>query len=136
MSAAALGFESISISSLTERSISHYALYPGPYKRKLRRAVAGAARRAADADSVHWQFRGPTGIDDEGIVRILASPEQADPRGRTQQYQAIRSRLERGRRRRPRLEIPGQGSLFEDSDLENELDRATTVDLEEGGNEA
>ena len=130
VAAASLGMESISVSALTEQAVSHYAIYPGPYKRRLR-AVAAAARRAADDDRDHWEFRGPTGTDDDGLIRIHGSPERTDPRGRTQQYQAIRNRLETSQRGRRRREISGQGVLFGSSDLEEELNRATSSDAEE-----
>lgn len=43
----------------------------------------------------------------------------------------MRGRLQSGQRRRPRTEIPGQGSLFaEGSDIEEELERAGSVDAE------
>ncbi len=130
--AAAREQTSITVAALAEESIGHYAIYPGQYKRRLRRCVADAARRAAEADPQRWEFRPRTGNDDEGLVRILASPELADPRGRTQQYQSMRHRLEAGRPRRQRPENPDQGVFFGSDDLEAELDSATRKDSGEG----
>ncbi len=46
----------------------------------------------------------------EPAVRLLRFPEEADPRGRTQQYQALRRQSEQTRRKSP--EIPGQLDLL------------------------
>jgi hypothetical protein len=136
VAAASLREETITVAKLAEDSLAHYAIYPAPYKRRLRAKVAAAAQRAAAADPQHWSFQRFQGADEDGMIRVLSTPEQADPRGRTQQYQAMRGRLQSGRRRRPRPEIPGQVSFFAaSSEVEEELERAGSVDPEGGEEE-
>jgi len=127
--------ENISMVALAEEALPYYAIYPAPYRGRLRKKVASAARRAAEADSQHLEYRPPTNAEPDGLIRILATPEQADPRGRTQQYQAIQGRLGGGNRRARRAEIEGQGNLFAAADLEQELDSAKPVANDDRGEE-
>jgi hypothetical protein len=131
VAATSLSLNEISLAALTESSMPHYAIYPPPYQKRLQKCVEAAIRRAVSENSDRWEYRGSTGSDGGGLLRILASPEDADPRGRTQQYQAIRSRLATGRHRRIRPVAPGQGKFFGDDDLEAELDRAGSVHTED-----
>jgi hypothetical protein len=136
VAAASMQEETVTVAKLAEDSLAHYAIYPAPYRKQLRNKVAAAAERAAAADSQHWAFRRVQGANEDGIIRILSTPEQADPRGRTQQYQAMSGRLQSGLRRRQRAEIPGQGSLFAArSDIEEELERAGSVEADGGEEE-
>ena len=135
VSALAQDRENISMMALAEDSLPYYAIYPAPYRLRLRRKVAAAARRAAEADSQHLEYRPPTNAEPDGLIRILSTPEQADPRGRTQQYQAIQNRLGGGKRRARRAEIEGQGNLFAAADLEQELDSAKPATNDDRGEE-
>lgn len=128
IAAASMRIEQMSVERLTEESIPPYPLFPGAYKRRLRVRVAESAQRAAEADPARWQYQ-RRGAGDEGLVRVLVTPEDADPRGRTQQYQSMRTRLQSRGRRRTRPEIPGQASFFvDDAQLERELDETRSVD--------
>jgi hypothetical protein len=132
VAAASRSEEVVSVAHLAEMSLTYYAIYPAVYQKRLRGKVADAAIRAASADPQHWEFRMFKGANESGSVRILATPEQADPRGRTQQYQAMRGRLQAGSRRRVRPEIPGQRQFFaEESEVEQELERAGSSDSED-----
>jgi hypothetical protein len=135
VAAASSNGTAVTLAALTESSIPHYAIYPATYRSKLKKSIGAAARRAAEADPDRWEYRGRTEIDSEVVIRILASPESVDPRGRTQQYQSMRSRLETGPRCRTRREVPGQGSLFDETDLEEELNRAGSVSADDNDRE-
>jgi hypothetical protein len=101
----------ISITSLTERAVPHLALYGKAAKGALQRKVSQAARRIAAQASDNYLYQ-PGSPNREPMVQILRTPEDADPRGRTQAYQAL-SRRGGASRRRPRPEAPGQAPLFE-----------------------
>jgi hypothetical protein len=131
VAAMSLERQNVTIASLAEESLPYFAVYPSPYKQRLKRKIGAAARRAAESDPQHLEYRPATQSEPDGVVRILATPEQADPRGRTQQYQAIQNRFDGGRRRKPRAEMVGQESLFPGGDLEQELDSARASDIEE-----
>ena len=72
------------------------------------------AKRIAISDPGTFEYSA-AGPNRDGHVRLLRSPEENDPRGRTQAYQRL-GRLRQGRARRPRREIPGQGSLLDELD--------------------
>jgi hypothetical protein len=119
----------ISARALTERAIPHLAIFGKAAKGLLERKVSQAAGRIAEQYRDNYVFQ-PSSERREAAVRILKTPEDADPRGRTQGYQALARR--RGEpRRRLKPEIPGQ-TQFE-SVLE-ELEAADNTD-EEGGDD-
>jgi hypothetical protein len=110
----------ITITMITEQATPHYALYSRGAQSQLRRKVAEAVRRIAQNDSETFEYHGATANRD-GWVRFLRTPEDNDPRGRTQSYQAL---ARRGRAGRPvSTRIPGEGQL----DLLQELDQADDV---------
>ncbi|ONH31255.1 hypothetical protein BL253_10355 [Pseudofrankia asymbiotica] len=60
----------------------------------------------------------------ESLVRILATPEDLDPRGRTQRYQAIARAAGRSRAGSTGLVIEGQYDLFDqlgEAEVEDEV---------------
>src|SRR5262249_7031161 len=108
---------SVTIRALTERVVSHFALYGRRAQGQLVRKVPEPAHRAADAEPERLRFERATATTEARVV-VLRSPEQFDRRGRTQGYQAVFS----GRgRRRPAPQVPGQMDLF------TELDQAERV---------
>jgi hypothetical protein len=114
---------SVTMRALTERVVSHYALYGRRAQNQLIRKVAEAARLAAQAEPERLAFEPSTGTTEARLV-ILRSPEEFDPRGRTQGYQAVFSGR---RRRRAAPQVPGQMDLF------TELDQAERVTADETG---
>lgn len=100
------------------KGVVPFADYLGAVARgRLRRQVESSMRRVALAQADHAVFRERTATRDEAHVEFTATPEDADPRGRTQGYQAVARRAGRPPRNR---EHPGQGAL--DLDLIDELD--------------
>lgn len=122
----------VSIPNLAERAEPLLHLFGAGTRSRIIRGVGDAARRASDADPDRFEFRPPTATRDYPTVILRNSPEMADPRGRTQQYQALMGRLVGGRRRQPRRAAEGQGTLWKgaEDDLVDELNEA---DREEGG---
>jgi hypothetical protein len=119
----------ISITALTERAAPHYALYSHRIQGMLRRKVGEAVSRIAAADSGTFEFFPATGNHD-GHVKFLHNPEENDPRGRTQGFQRL-ARLRQGRLRRPRPEVPGQGSLLDELDKADNGDESADADADE-----
>jgi len=101
----------ISIASLTERATPHYVLYAVTAQGRLRRQVGQAVRNIAANAATTFEYC-PSQGNHDAFVKFLHSPEQNDPRGRTQGYQGLARTAQRTRRRRP--EIPGQGSLLDE----------------------
>jgi hypothetical protein len=121
----------VTIRSLTERAIPHLAFFGRAAKGAIERKVSQAARRIAEQTRENYVFQ-PSSENREAAVRIVRTPEDADPRGRTQAYQAL-ARRGGEPRRRPRAEVPGQARLFES--LLQELEADDESDEEEGGDD-
>ena len=68
----------------------------------------------------NFRFRPPTASRNYALVDVVDSPEQADPRGRTQRYQAIRRRF--GGQDAPEPGAAQQSALFDILDLGTELE--------------
>jgi hypothetical protein len=111
----------MSVPALAESAIQHLSLYPDGYRNRLVRLVDAAARRAVAAAPDTFAYSGPSGVSSSAIIRVVESPEDLDPRGRTQRYQALTARFTAPARRRPSPVGPGQLSLFDDTSFENEL---------------
>jgi hypothetical protein len=111
----------MSVPALAESAIPHLSLYPKGYRNRLVRLVDAAARRAVAAAPDTFAYSGPSGVSSSAIIRVVESPEDLDPRGRTQRYQALTARFTAPARRRPSPVGPGQLSLFDDASFENEL---------------
>jgi hypothetical protein len=119
----------ITTRSLTERALPHLAFFGKAAKGALERKVSQAARRIAQQMADNYTFQ-PSSERREAAIRILKTPEEADPRGRTQAYQALARRAGGGPRRRPRPESSGQVGF---ESLVQEL--GATEDSEEGGDD-
>lgn len=119
VAAAAQGEVKISVRALTERAVRHWVIYGPTATGVLLRRVDQSAKRVAEAELRFFAYRRPSERLGEATVEVLESPERADPRGRTQMYQAI------GRSRRPAAGLAsGQMTFFEDllDRLEDEED--------------
>ena len=116
----------ISLSTLTESATSHYVLYGTTTQTRLRRKVGEAAQRIATADPGTFQYHPPAGNHD-GFVKLLRTPEDNDPRGRTQGYQRL-ARVRQTRRGRHDPTASGQLSLL---DQLEEADDEGRNDMEE-----
>jgi hypothetical protein len=119
----------ISITSLTEQAAPHYVLYTVTTQGRLRRRVGQAAKEVAASAATTFEYCPPQGNHD-AFVKFLHSPEQNDPRGRTQGYQGLARTAQRPRRRRP--EIPGQGSLLDELEKADSNEESALLEEEEG----
>lgn len=112
----------ISVNTLAERICPHIVIFGSAARQRLRRRVDEICRRLPSELEGKVSYLARSEGRDSAALHILDSPERADPRGRTQRYQAI----DRGNRR-PRATRdlhPGQGEL----DLFEELDSADQIE--------
>jgi hypothetical protein len=123
MAEVAQGGEVVSCPNLAARGIPYLDLFASGYRNSLLKAVTRAAKRLCDAASENFEFRDSTQARPYAIVKVIDSPEKADPRGRTQRYQAIKARMAGTP---PEEAYTTQGSLFDDIDLAAELEKADT----------
>lgn len=101
----------IEVPVLAARAINHLPLYGTAAKKQLEGRVNEAAQRIAAADPDSFLYMPATATRHVPSVEFVRSPEDLDPRGRTQSYQAIaRAGARRSRRRR---EVTGQRSIDE-----------------------
>jgi hypothetical protein len=132
VAALARGEESIACPDLAKRAIPYLDFFAKGHRSKLVGGVTRAARRAAEASPETFEFRPPTAAREYAMVKVTDSPEQADPRGRTQRYQALKHRLAGTVPQADDL----QGMLFDEFDLAVELEKADTgeqdADIDEG----
>jgi hypothetical protein len=114
----------VSCPDLAARAIPYLHLFGTRHRILLVKAVSRAVQRLCDATPDNFRYRGATQTRDYSVVELLDSPERSDPRGRTQRYQAIKSRLTGA----PSPDAAGheQVSLFDEIDLASELDKADT----------
>ncbi len=113
----------MTVRALTEAIIPEYALYGRREQTVLGSRVDAAARHVAQQQPENFRYRPRTQGQGEAAVEILRSPEDRDPRGRTQAYQAIARRSPRHRRPKP----PPEGQLELDL-VSEELDRLADAD--------
>ena len=111
-----------SVRTLTERLTPYLPIYGRAAVGRMIRTVGNVVRTIVETDRATFAFDPPMGNRD-GIVRFLRTPEDNDPRGRTQAYQALSRR--RDTRRAGRVTDPNQ------LDLLDELERADSNSLEE-----
>ncbi len=126
----------VSVRSLAERACPQYPIYGAAAKGRIRAKVDAAVRQVVDRDPTGtFRYEGTTGTRDEPNVRIVKTPEDADTRGRTQQYQALGRSRHTATRRRPETE--GQLDLLEElagADEDDEtVDEANGPDRMGGG---
>lgn len=117
---------------LASAAVPHLHLLGKGARNQVQRLVAAAARRACEQAKETFSFHPPTANREYALVRVLDSPEGADPRGRTQRYQALVPRLGGSPAHTPE-EV--QAQLFDDIDLADELDKVDTGDVDEPGEE-
>lgn len=103
----------MSVTSITERAAPNYVLYSVVAQGRMRRLVAQAARDICADSGGTFEFS-PARGNHEAFIRVLRSPEENDPRGRTQGYQGLARTARRPGRKRQ--EVPGQGSLLDELD--------------------
>jgi len=121
--------EHISITGLAEAVARHYALYAHKAQQSLRAKVASAVDLIVESAPDRFAHDRKTGSRPEGLVRFLKTPEDLDPRGRTQAYQAL-SRSGRPLRRRPAVD-PNQLDLLQELDAgDNDEDDSVMPDEE------
>jgi hypothetical protein len=120
----------ISSETLAEQAAPQYPLYGTRAQGQLRRRVGEAARHIAAADPENFEYH-PAAGNHDSFVKLLRTPEDNDPRGRTQAYQKLaRTR----QRRRPAPQVPGQTSLLDElEEADNEGRSITDGDDETGG---
>jgi hypothetical protein len=120
----------ISIPAVAEGVVPELALYGKGVQRRLASRVEDAAQRIAEQQPENFRFRPRTQAHREAAVEVLRSPEDRDPRGRTQAYQAIARRAPRPRKPKPPPEDQLQLDL-----VAEELNRLADVDDEDFRNE-
>lgn len=115
----AQGMPTVVASTVADRAIPYFGLIKS---RRVRNAIVNRIESAAEqlcSEQEGWRFQRRTGPADAAII-FDASPEASDPRGRTQGYQAIGRRAQRGRRKQS-SDPPGQMRIEE---LLKDLDAA------------
>lgn len=115
-----LGRSPISGPELAARAIPHLHIYGTGYRNNLVKKVEQALERQCVACPTNFRLRPPTASRDYALVDVVDSPERADPRGRTQRYQAIRRRFQGQDMRVP--SATQQPALFDSLDLGTELE--------------
>jgi hypothetical protein len=114
-----------SSATIAEQTAPWLTAYGKRARHAFRRKVEDALRRIAADELGLFEYRGRTANRDP-LVRFLSTPEDNDPRGRTQAYQALARPAHTRRRTRP-AENPDQ------LDLLAELQEADDVgDIEDG----
>jgi hypothetical protein len=108
---------SVSVPMLTEQIAPYAAVLGRTARRVLIRKVGNVCRSIAHGDSATFVYQPPAG-NDEGVMHLLRTPEDNDPRGRTQAYQALARRP--GARKRIPPPDPRQPDLFSELDVEDD----------------
>jgi len=109
----AQGVDDLTVPALAERVVQLYTRLGDGRKGVLRRKIDASARRLASRQPEQFAYRPSTGARRDPTIGILKSPEQHDPRGRTQAYQALaRAATAPRSRHRPRPEVEGQLDLL------------------------
>ena len=107
----------VSLRALAEEAAPQFGLWNRRVQGSVVRKVGEAARAIANGDPATFEYH-PAAANRDGLVRFLRTPEDNDPRGRTQAYQA----LARGPRRRRRGVAEDPDQLGFDLDLLRGLD--------------
>jgi len=125
--ALALRRQRVSVQWLAEAATPYLTFYGRNAKQRLVKTIGEAARMVSESDNATFEYHGPRPNDaDCGFVRLLRTPEDNDPQGRTQAYQAL-ARGSHVRRRRTRQHDPDQ------LDLLQELAQGDDEDVEDDG---
>jgi len=96
------------------RSLTERVLFGTGARNRLQRTVDDIARHLPDELSVAVSYLPRSGARDAAVLQLQETPETADPRGRTQKYQA----LDRRRARRAPVQSDGQFELLDELGLE------------------
>jgi hypothetical protein len=118
----------VSTRALAEQAAPHYPLYGTKAQRRVRRLVGEASERIASADPDTFEYH-PAAGNHDSFVKLLRTPEDNDPRGRTQAYQ----KLGRARQRRRAPQVPGQLSLLDELEEADKVGRNAIGDDDETG---
>jgi hypothetical protein len=122
----------LTLHSLAERVTPHYGIYGRRAQGQIKKKIADAARRVAAAESANFAYIDANNSRD-ALVKILRTPEDNDPRGRTQAYQAVGRESITPKRRKTRPEIPGQLDLLAELDAgDNDGSEAAETREQEG----
>ena len=98
---------------LAEETAPHLPFYGRTARHQLIRKISEAARKVTEADRATFEYHGPRSNDENfGMVYLLKTPEDNDPRGRTQAYQAL-ARGNQVRRRKTQQHDPDQLDLLQ-----------------------
>lgn len=104
----------VGMRSLTERICPQSVLFGAGARNRLQGTVDDIARHLPDELSVAVSYLPRSGARDAAVLQLQETPETADPRGRTQKYQA----LDRRRARRAPVQSDGQFELLDELGLE------------------
>ncbi|MBQ0990409.1 hypothetical protein KBX08_09940 [Micromonospora sp. H61] len=124
----------LTLTGLTERVAPHYGLYGHAAQNRLKSAVKAAIVKIVEAAPDRFAFDPPANVRPEGLIRFLRTPEDHDPRGRTQAYQALARTGQGASRRRRVVPNPDQMDLLSELvTMDNDAEDIDTVSDEEGG---
>jgi hypothetical protein len=101
--------QQMTVRALAEQAAPHFALYGRKARNQLVKKASQAVRHIADTESTYFEYVAGGGNNDD-VVRLLRTPEDNDPRGRTQAYQAL-ARGRQMRKRSPKVD-PNQLDLL------------------------
>ncbi len=101
--------QQMTVRALAEQAAPHFALYGRKARNQLVKKASQAVRHIADTESTYFEYVAGGGNNDD-VVRLLRTPEDNDPRGRTQAYQAL-ARGRQTRKRSPKVD-PNQLDLL------------------------
>ncbi len=101
--------QQVTVRVLAEQAAPHFALYGHKARNQLVKRASQAARHIAATESTYFEYVQGGGNNDD-LVRLLRTPEDNDPRGRTQAYQAL-GRGRQVRKRSPKVD-PNQLDLL------------------------
>ena len=110
---AASGQDSVSLDAILEAVNPYWKHTHDAVRGAIRTKARDALKHAADRELREY-FALESTSSGHVIIRILKTPANFDPRGRSQGWQAMQKKAERALRRRPRARvIPGQVSFEE-----------------------
>jgi len=107
-----------SIPGLVEAAIPHFFLYGQAGRGEMIRRFSRVVQTLAKEESDTFVFQPPSASSNEARVQVLGTPEDKDPRGRTQAWQAT------GRvRQTPRKSVdPDQMDLLRELEVTDDVD--------------
>ena len=124
-----LGTPSITVPELAGRALPHFHIYGARNRNRLIEKVEKATQQCCEAVRETFDFRPRTAARDYSIVDVLDNPEEADPRGRTQRYQALERRM---RGMPTAVGADHQAVLFDSIDVGAELEALEGDDSDAG----